>query len=80
MKRGNVFGMRFDNNANKYNYSFPTKISLRKHIFNLNKLRNNNNEIDKDLITKTDYNYSLLKSSKINRNYLVLFPPVQKAQ
>ena len=55
----------------KYNYLFPTKISLKKNYFN-SKL-NTNDELDKDLITKTEYNYNsnlLLKSSIVNRNYL----------
>jgi hypothetical protein len=77
LKRGNIFGMRFDNKNIIYDlknnhYLYSTKISLKKNFYNLNNLRKNY-EIDKNLITKTNYNSnSLLKSSIIKRNKLKL--------
>ena len=76
LRRGNAFGMRFDNKSiylkdvyNNCNY-FPTKIKLKKS-FNLNKIRNryaitdsNSNKEDEN-----NYNYNFsLKSNIIEDN------------
>ena len=68
LMRGNIFGMRFDNIINSnytYNYNlFPTKISLKKNFFKLNKIKKDD-ENDKDLIYNTDYNSDFLIKSPI---------------
>ena len=74
LKRGNIFGMRFENINNNNNFdttktnyhSHSTKISLRKNIYNLNKIKkkyeNNNNN---DLIPRTEYNSDFLVNSPL---------------
>ena len=56
--------MRFDNKIIIYDlknnhYLYSTKISLKKNFYNMNNLRKYY-EIDKNLITKTNYNSNSL--------------------
>ena len=77
LRRGNAFGMRFDNKGiylkdvyNKSNF-FPTKIRLKKNFnFNCNKIRNrysitdnNNNKEDEN-----NYNYNFSHKNNINED------------
>ena len=77
LKRGNIFGMRFENinNNNNFNettknnyHSHSTKISLRKNIYNLNKIKKkyeNNHHNNNDLFPKTEYNSDFLVNSPL---------------
>ena len=77
LKRGNIFGMRFDNNygndineiKNKYNLQ-SIKIRLRKNINKLNQIKNKHKNHN-DLIVQNRYNTNFFfNSPSINGNKL----------